>query len=170
MRWNIISRLVRDNNFKCGAEVGVAYGRNLFNVLDRCPELNMVAVDIWQPVKDVSDKGPKGLFGYPLVPHKTNEETVRKRAKGYGNRLVIMKMDSVKAASTFKDGSFDFVFIDACHAKEEAKRDIEAWRPKVKEGGIVMGHDIHFPTVEEAVVEVFGEYTKYPDNVWCYYA
>ena len=40
-------------------------------------------------------------------------------------------------------------------------RDVGAWAPKVKKGGMIIGHDIHFPTVKTAVVELYGE-----DGYW----
>ena len=36
---------------------------------------------------------------------------------------------------------FDSVFIDACHHYAECAADIEAWRPLIKPGGILSGHD-----------------------------
>jgi hypothetical protein len=35
----------------------------------------------------------------------------------------------------------DFIYIDANHAYDFVKEDIECWYPKVKPGGWVMGHD-----------------------------
>ena len=52
-----------------------------------------------------------------------------------------IRMDSVLAAGLYQDNSLDFVFIDACHDYEAVKKDIEAWYPKVKGGGIISGHD-----------------------------
>jgi hypothetical protein len=37
--------------------------------------------------------------------------------------------------------SLDFVFIDADHGYEGCLRDLRAWYPKVKPGGIFSGHD-----------------------------
>lgn len=48
---------------------------------------------------------------------------------------------SVEAAKDFEDESLDFVYIDANHDYEHVKEDLHAWTPKVKEGGVVAGHD-----------------------------
>jgi len=65
---------------------------------------------------------------------------------------------SWNADNYFDDESIDFVFIDADHVYESVKKDILAWWPKVKKGGILAGHDLcsEHIGVEQAVVEIFG--------------
>jgi predicted O-methyltransferase YrrM len=52
---------------------------------------------------------------------------------------------------------FDYVMLDADHAYESISRDIAAWWPKVRPGGILAGHDYsaEFPGVLQAVTEAF---------------
>jgi predicted O-methyltransferase YrrM len=71
---------------------------------------------------------------------------------------VVHELDSVEASKLYADESLDFVFIDADHSYEAVKRDIAAWLPKVKSGGIIAGHDYCvWPGfgVIEAVTEAF---------------
>jgi predicted O-methyltransferase YrrM len=59
-------------------------------------------------------------------------------------RNVVRKLHSClswSAAVYYEDSSLDFVFIDAKHTYDCVKADIEAWRGKVKPGGIICGHD-----------------------------
>ena len=67
-----------------------------------------------------------------------------------------------------EDESLDFVFIDADHSYNGVMRDVEAWAPKVRKGGMIIGHDIHFPTVKQAVEELYGEgnYIVEDDFLW----
>lgn len=44
-------------------------------------------------------------------------------------------------AALYGDASLDYVYIDADHHYEPVCRDIDAWLPKVKPGGIIAGHD-----------------------------
>lgn len=70
------------------------------------------------------------------------EERCRANLEPYVTRglLKIVKSDSARFAADYP-GSVDFVFIDAAHDYESVKADIEAWWPKVKEGGIIAGDD-----------------------------
>jgi len=64
---------------------------------------------------------------------------------------------SIEASKQYEDNSLDFVFIDAAHDYDSVKADIEAWIGKVKEGGILAGHDYGwYPGVNKAVDEVLG--------------
>lgn len=50
---------------------------------------------------------------------------------------------SVEAAAQFKDGSLDGVFLDGSHIYEDVLSDIDAYLPKLREGGILFGHDLY---------------------------
>lgn len=65
---------------------------------------------------------------------------------------------SVDAANDYADNSLDIVFIDACHDYSCVKEDIQAWFPKVKQGGIISGHDYGpaWQGVIRAVNEMFS--------------
>lgn len=53
----------------------------------------------------------------------------------------IVRDDSVAAAATFEDESIDFLYVDASHTYEGVLRDLMAWYPKVKTGGVIAGDD-----------------------------
>jgi hypothetical protein len=66
---------------------------------------------------------------------------------------------SLDAATRYPDASLDYVYIDADHYYEAVCRDIDAWIPKVKPGGIIAGHDFcEYPGygVMRAVTERFS--------------
>lgn len=65
--------------------------------------------------------------------------------------------DSMEAAKR-TTGLVDSVYIDANHSYASVMRDIQVWRPRVRSGGIMAGHDYcgSFPGVMRAVQDEFG--------------
>lgn len=61
--------------------------------------------------------------------------------KKYKDQFRVLKASSVFVSKMYNDNSLDFVFIDACHDYDSVLNDIMAWYPKVKQGGILSGHD-----------------------------
>ena len=83
-----------------------------------------------------------------------------------------IRAESVKAAADFEDCSLDIVYIDAYHNYEDVKKDIEAWLPKVKLGGILAGHDYGWEGVNRAVNEMLPnnfEVRKFYGECWVHY-
>jgi len=90
----------------------------------------------------------------------------------YFHQLKVVKMTSEQASTIFLDGYFDMVYIDAMHTFDHVNADIGYWLPKVREGGIIGGHDYghrRHPGVKKAVDKWFGEENikTWPiDTVW----
>ena len=62
----------------------------------------------------------------------------------YRDRVVLLQMGSDEAVSKTPD-EVDFLYVDGDHTEDQVIRDINNYMPKVKDGGIVSGHD--FPTL-----------------------
>jgi predicted O-methyltransferase YrrM len=85
------------------------------------------------------------------------------------NDIKLLKMTSHEASKLFDNDYFDFVFIDADHAYEHVREDIDDWMPKIKKGGILAGHDYSpsQPGIRKAVDESFaGKMTLKINGVW----
>ena len=85
------------------------------------------------------------------------------------DRVELLKMTSHEASMLFEDEYFDFVFIDADHAYEHVREDIDDWLPKIKRGGMLSGHDYapSQPGIRRAVDESFaGKITFGTNGVW----
>lgn len=67
----------------------------------------------------------------------------------------LFRRDTFDAVSYFEDASISFLFIDTDHEYEHVIKEIDAWYPKVKLGGIIAGHDYFTPGVNQAVNEFF---------------
>jgi hypothetical protein len=133
---------VKNNQWTVGAEVGVRFGRTLFHLLDNNPNLKMYAVD-----KDVSQFVTVDVL------------------KKYGDRLVVLEGDSSQQALLIKE-PIDFVFIDAGHSTKSVTKDILAYQPLLKTINGLTGHDIDYPSIQDALKNLKIEYDVCPDNVW----
>lgn len=60
---------------------------------------------------------------------------------GHFKNLRLLDVPSKQAALEFDADSIEVVFIDAGHDETSFREDIDAWMPKVKQGGILCGHD-----------------------------
>lgn len=138
------------------AEVGVYSGESAMIFLQNLPIKRYFAIDSWSP--DVPGVTDDPLF--PKAPISEAEEVFDERTKSHNGVIVKMKMLSLDAAKRIADDFLDLVYIDADHHYEAAKADILAFKPKVRPGGILSGHDYTGAwthTVGRAVDEVFGK-------------
>lgn len=115
-----------------GAEVGVFRGLMSKALLER-PDLTLYMVDSWLPLP---------MYRIDEDDQESNLLMARRHA---GDRGIVLHMDSLEAASSFPDGFLDFVFIDADHSYAGVCKDIVAWLPKLKIGGLLSGHDYNNP-------------------------
>jgi predicted O-methyltransferase YrrM len=90
--------------------------------------------------------------------------------KERNKNIIEIKKQSSKLANEYADDFFDMVYIDADHSYKSVKTDISSWFKKVKQGGIICGHDYYMEEVKKAVDEFFGEEkVKYfRDSSWSY--
>jgi len=76
--------------------------------------------------------------------------------------------DSVEAAKNYEDGSVDFIYLDGDHSYGGLCRDIEAWLPKLKPGGVIAGDDINnpdFPDVPNAILKFISDF-DIDNQIW----
>jgi len=126
-------------------------------------------VDMWEGGYDENDYVS---FSNMEVVERIFDE----RMKQFENFRKI-KLDSVEASKLFDDGSLDFVYIDALHSYAGVKKDIVAWKPKIRKGGYIGGHDYinrrktnrsnRFLGVAKAVNEIFEKADEtFQDTSW----
>ena len=83
--------------------------------------------------------------------------------------IIKIKKTSIEATKDFENGSLDAVYIDAEHDEASVREDIQAWRPKIKPGGLLCGHDFWIDHIQRILVEEEGflKITTAPDSSWC---
>ncbi len=156
-------RLIRQHNWKAGAEIGVRKGRTFAALLEAFQNLTMICVDQWEhlPPCDV-----EGSETYAKRDMAADYATAMDKAKAFGKRARIIRADSVVAALQVEDNSLDFVFIDGGHTYEQVMADLAAWAPKVGDGGWLTGHDWEWPTVAAALDDSLFHWSPGAEQVW----
>ncbi len=87
--------------------------------------------------------GAGGLEDQQEARDGTAHDTFRRNVTGAGMDRFIEAIvgPSVDVAAQFEPGTLDAVFIDGDHGYEGYAADLDAWYPKVKQGGRIFGHD-----------------------------
>lgn len=60
---------------------------------------------------------------------------------GLSEFIIPVKGNSIEVAGRFQDESIDLLFVDGDHSFEGVYNDLQHWFPKVKPGGVIIGHD-----------------------------
>lgn len=147
-----------------GAEIGVGSGPCSAQLLTRLPTLHLWAVDHW-PVGYPTERGGPMTAEWQARVRATYMTLVPQ----FAPRLTVLERPSLEGAAFLDDGTLDFVFIDADHSYEGCLADIDAWTPKVRRGGWIIGHDYcaaRYPGVIKAVEESFKDFAIGDDFVW----
>lgn len=149
----LYSRMVR--KFPTGSvfvEVGSWKGRSsaymAVEIANSNKDIRFYCVDTWQGSKEHQDRDLSNLY-----------QTFLDNMRPVEHYYMPLKINSLEASRKFRDNSLDFVFLDASHEYEDVKKDILAWLPKLKPGGILAGHDYYpngeyFPGVKRAADEL----------------
>ncbi len=81
--------------------------------------------------------------------------------------IIKVRKTSVEAAKDFAPKSVDAVYIDAEHDEVSVRKDIQTWKGKIKNGGILCGHDFNLPHIKKILNEEgFKKIDTFPDSSW----
>lgn len=140
--------LIRQNKFKQGVEVGVFMGFHSGHLLEASRTIKLWGVDVYKVLPGAGYDNMTNQYFQNLY-NEVNEKL------SYSRRFSIIRKPSIQAAKKFQNNQLDFVYLDADHRYSAIKSDLIAWTPKVKEGGIISGHDYgaEWPGVKQAVDE-----------------
>jgi hypothetical protein len=158
-----VLRLIKDNNVKTFAEIGIFKGKFCREAWKRCQFKEYYMIDPYDAsLFTVVRDGRAYINSRPRssrykLSQKKLDRLYRKMKAVKPFYATLIRLPSVEAAKKVEDNFFDMVFIDASHFYEDVKQDIISWLPKVKPGGILSGDDYHekdFPEVIRAVNEL----------------
>ncbi len=89
------------------------------------------------------------------------------------NTINPIRLSSKEANNLYENNSIDIIFIDACHDYDCVIEDITLWLSKVKNGGILAGHDYGYsqwPGVKKAVDQLLGSQNIHTqEGCWIFY-
>ena len=145
---------------KVGVEIGVWRGALSWRLLAANRNLFLYMVDPWRAV-DASDQYARSGDDFAT---RSQEEFDRYMAETleevapFKGQYEVLRMTSEEAAGRFAPNSLDFVFIDGDHSYEGCRNDIELWWPKVKNGGVLSGHDYRRDREGFGVVRAVNEF------------
>ena len=141
------------------AEIGTFRGDFSEAILKTVQPERLHLIDPWrhqdQPdyQSDVSNLSDRG--------HEDNLAHVRTRfADAIADGKIILHREfSPDAASAFADGSLDWVYIDGMHTLDAVRADLRVWKPKLREGGLILGHD-YIETANYGVIPAVDEFLR----------
>lgn len=140
------------DNFRF-VELGVWKGKSLsyfvVESMNRGKAGEIFAVDHWLG----SEEHQKGGKVYdPIIDLKDGlfEEFLR-NISPVRDKIKVIRKPSLEAFKDFEDESLDSFFLDGSHDYDSAIKDMNAWFPKIKPGGIFAGHDFNWRGVREAL-------------------
>lgn len=133
-------------------EVGVYQGDfALHNVLHWKGQY--YAIDAWAYRKD--DHFDKNFKNENI--NMANMNMTQRKLQKHENRVHIIKNLSTSAAKTFENESFDWIYIDALHTEQALSSDLQAWWPKLRNGGLMSGDDYGD---KDASITKFSRFSK----------
>lgn len=133
------------------AEIGVAEGEFSQEIFRICEPRALYLIDPWE-----RQEREDYLNDTNNVEADEQECRFRSVSGMFADhrQVSVMRAYSSEAATTFADGSLDWVYVDAVHSFDGALSDLRAFLPKVAPDGLILGHD--FANHPEAKAMDFG--------------
>ena len=119
-----------------GVEIGVFEGQNARAILDAWDGIKVYLVDPY-----ITQDKSEYLDGCNIDDFNSAYAKASKQLAPYYPRYQFIKEYSDKASKLFNDCELDFVYIDGNHRYSAVMKDVDCWWPKVKQGGVLAGHD-----------------------------
>lgn len=114
-----------------GVEVGVWRGDFSQALLNHLKPRQLTLIDPWAHQQDADELHQK----------------VCQRFSANDN-VKVVRSTSLEAAKAIADQSLDWVYIDGSHFYKDVLDDLNAWRPKLRNNGILFGDDYYWRDTE----------------------
>jgi predicted O-methyltransferase YrrM len=138
----VIGNLIRDNNVKVVVELGSLLGKSTRFIAKCLPDGGKIyAVDHW--LGNIEHHEPNVPKRQPIY---SKMDTLYERFlsniihEKLWDKVIPVRATTLEAVFLINEQP-DLVFVDASHEYDEVFRDLEAWYPRIKKGGILCGDD-----------------------------
>lgn len=136
-----IKLLYRYNHPDCvGVEVGCLHGRSSYAISLAINKGKLYCIDLWDGRNTHDESFPRNEKNNH--PFKDGVNTIEVFLKNIESRKNIIPIQG-SSPSIVHDWSIpiDFIFLDAGHENPNDRDNIDFWLPKIKPGGMFLGHD-----------------------------
>ncbi len=149
-REDILRILPKDS---IGAEIGVFKGEFSEKILNIVKPKKLHLIDTWWKGEEnwdwaTEDKSTLNAYNKILLQFK---EYIKE------GRVIPCVGDDLKTLSSYSDSYFDWVYLDTTHTYEQTSKELKLLIKKVKDKGLITGHDYNHPGVSKAVNEIVIE-------------
>lgn len=148
-----IHLIIKEDSIGC--ELGVFEGEFSELLLRSKKFTKLYLVDLFDGIIESGDK--KGNN----IKYQSGENLFNIVNKKFVNEKVIeiVKSDSISFLNSFPDNYFDFIYIDTSHQYEHTKNELKISLKKIKNKGIISGHDYN-KNMFAGVVKAVDEFSK----------
>lgn len=144
-------------------EIGSMLGRSAVCWAMSChPTVTVTCVDRWDGIRANLSSIPKEICEQNGFPEENDTITLDAFTKNTASLNNIRPLQVSGIADLPLDITADLMFLDAGHCNPEDWEYIEFWRPRIRAGGWVAGHDFspEFPDVVENVKRLEEIYSR----------
>lgn len=152
-RYETLTKLYAELGYKEGAEIGVAEGTFSKSICENNLGVKLHCIDPWEKYPGYND------FAGDFFAQA--EQKAREMLEPYNCNII--KKYSQDALKDISNKSLDFVYIDANHDVRHVIDDIDDWDKKVRDGGMISGHDWFISQSRPDILQVvyaLDAYTK----------
>jgi predicted O-methyltransferase YrrM len=123
------------------AEIGTQQGRYASDLLDHLEPRELHLIDPWIQHDDERYQRDGANAKQDTQDQFFNQVKDKFSQQINAGQVIMHRAKSLDVVSSFPDGFFDMVYVDAMHFHDAVLADLLAYAPKIRPGGILAGHD-----------------------------